>query len=88
VGDRLRDGLRWVIFGRRGCDPRLVARYRWVAASAFAFGLDIALLYFGLAAGADPKPIAGVLAVFSLIGVPTGLVVGKWLVPAGGLPAG
>ena len=84
MGERLRDGLRRVIFGRRGFDPRLAARYRWAGAFSFAVGFGIPVLFGGLKAGVGVLP----LTVFSLmIGMPGGIAVGRWVVPEGGLRA-
>jgi hypothetical protein len=88
VSERVRNGLRRAIFGRRGCDPRLVARYRWIGAAAFAVGLELPMLVGGLAADADRVRLLGVLSVLALAGVPGGVAVGRWIVPTGGLPAG
>jgi hypothetical protein len=74
-----------MIFGRRGCDPRLVARYRRIATIDFVVGLGIPVFLAGLKTGVGVLP----LAVFSLmIGVPGGAAVGKWLVPTEGLRSG
>lgn len=80
--ERFRDFLRRMIFGRRGCDPRRVALYRWVAVFDFTVGLAIPVLLLGPNTGIDALP----LAVYSVaIGVPSGVAVGRWLVPVGGL---
>ena len=80
--EQLRDFLRRMIFGRRGCDPRRVGLYRLVAVFDFTVGLAVPVLLLGPKTGIDALP----LAVYSLaIGVPSGVAVGRWLVPAGGL---
>jgi hypothetical protein len=79
---RLREFLRLVIFGRRGCDPRLVPRYRRIAAFDFVVGIGIPVLLAGHRTGVGLVP----LVVFSLLlGVPIGSAIGRWLVPAEGL---
>ena len=83
--DVLRNGLRRAIFGRRGCDPVVVRRYRRIAIFDFVIGLAIPVLLAGRRTGVGWLPL---VAFTLLLGVPGGIAAGRWIIPAEGLPPG